>query len=464
MDLDQLRQRATVEACRRDLMTYIRVMDPAYKPGRFHYYLAGLLEKVESGEIKRLAISVPPRHGKSRMASHEFVSWALGRDPKRNVIIAGHGVKLSLEHSKNIRRRLRRKSHLSVFPDSELDPRDQSAQNWRMNAGGALLAAATSGEITGRGADLLIIDDPHSGMAEAKSPAMREATWLWYTSDAYTRLSPNGSIILIMTRWHPDDLAGRILDPKRRQEALDKGGIPDEWTVVNLPGIAKDKDAFGRQAGEALWPEWWPTDRLLQVKAVMPPGSWAAEYDGNPVPDGGNKIGRNDFQYADQGQVPAGLVFRRFWDLATSSKATADLTAGAKGALDGDGNLWIVDITADRWDWPQSRTVIKSLAEAERIPIGVEAQGGFSTSHQNLIEVTAKDISIAPYTWAKDKLERAWPWIALAKNKKVFLVRGPWMEDFLTEAEQFPDGAHDDRVDAVSGLYVMLTGRQIFVA
>lgn len=451
---------------RRSLLCYTKTCDPDYVVSKGHRIIAKELQDVVEGRNRRLILTMPPRHGKSRLATIEAVTWALGLNPKLRVIIASYSTGLAAFHSKECRDRITFNSNYRIpFLDTRVKKLDRSSTDWQTEAGGNLLAAGVGAGITGRGADLIVLDDPYKDYEEAHSETIRNNVWNWYLSTLYTRLSPTGRVVIITTRWHVDDIVGRLLDPVREQEIRDAGGEFHPWRVVNFPALSEGEgDPLGRPVGEALFPERFTKDWLKAKKAELGPYLWSAMYQGAPVQKGGKYVSRDQFILMPKDAVPTGVTMMRYWDLATSEKEKADFTAGAKGFIDQHGNLWIVDITKGQWLWPRARTTISSMIAAEKIPIGIEAQGGFKTGTANLREGLPPTAYMREYNVDKSKLVRALPWIALAGNSKVFVVRGEWNEAFFAEAEAFPDGKNDDQVDAVSGLYTMLRTRGVLLA
>lgn len=401
----------------------------------------------------------PPRHGKSRLTAVEFAAWLLGRDPSRKIILASYSSDLAVRHAKQVRETIESGDYQALFPSTKTSPNDRAAEFWTTTAGGYLKAVGVGGSLTGHGADFLLIDDPFKDHEEAHSPTIREKVWNWFLSTAYTRLSPGGRIVIINTRWNMDDLCGRILDPKRRNEIEDS----EEWVEINYPAICdcKETDPLKREVDSPLCPELFTLARLKAIKATIGPYLWAALYQGRPVPSEGHRINPNWFEIVQPDEVPEGLSWERYWDLACTKKQTSDSTAGVAGAMDETGYLYLRDMVAGQWDWPSARQRIVNTALAEPgIPLGVEAVAGFVAAYQNLREVMPKTTFLSQYDADKDKHARALPWIALASNGKVRLVAGSWVTEFLNQAAEFPLGAHDDMVDAVSGVYQMLAGNQ----
>ena len=243
---------------------------PNYIVGDMHRQICEKLEAVERGEIKRLMIFTPPRHGKSELVSKRLEAWLLGRNPKKQIISASYGADLASDFGRDVRNIVASKEYETIFPQVKLAEDSQSKNRWHTNHGGSYVSAGVGSAITGRGADLLNIDDPVKDRAEAESETVREGVWNWYVSTAYTRLMPGGSVILTMTRWHEDDLAGRLL------EAEKSGG--DKWEVLRLPAI----DEHGR----ALWPERYDEKALNGIRAAIGEREFGALYQQNPKPAG----------------------------------------------------------------------------------------------------------------------------------------------------------------------------------
>lgn len=460
----ELKREKLRRIAKNDLMFYARLCDPHYIASHVHYRIAEALKRVAEGKCKRLILNMPPRHGKSRLVAVELPTHYLGNNPKKHIVLTSYGSDLCYKHSREARARLMQPYYQTIF-DTRLDPSDRSAMDWSTNAGGHYKAVGIGGSLTGHGADLLIVDDPFKDHEEAHSPTMREKVWDWFLSVAYTRLSPEGAIVIIHTRWHVDDLTGRLLDPQRREQMEDAGAKDEKWEVLNFPALALDnKDPLGRKVGQALFPEKFNEDRLKAIKATSGSYLWSSLYEGNPVPKGGNYIDSTNFQIEDDFPKDQPMKWFRFWDLAASEKESSDFTCGIAGALDKKGHLWLRDMRRGQWLWPKSRQEIVQTAMVEKdlhrrvLVVGVEAVGGFQTAYANLREVFPPDLVLMEIGADKDKLTRALPWIALTERKMVHLVKGDWILPFFAECEAFPSGAHDDMVDAVSGVYSMLTG------
>jgi hypothetical protein len=438
----------------KDFTEYLRIISRKYIVSRMHRKIGQTLEKVLTGEIKRLIITTPPRHGKSQLCGVRFPSYALGRNPYLKLIIASHRSDLSENFSRECRDIVWSQLYSDIFPETRVRQDMKKPEEWQTTLGGGYQAVGVNTGLSGWGGDILVVDDMFADYAQANSPVVREKVWRWFTSTARTRLSPGGAIIVIATRWNQEDLIGRLMDPKRRMEMVESGVDQMPWTVLELPAFARQNDILGRQPGEALFPERWTREELLKSKAEMTRFDWAALYECVPVPEGGNLIDVSKFKLREPHEVPPNQRYSRAWDLATDDKTWMDETAGAYGFMHG-GEFWIQDITVGQWKWPHARDRIKMIGQQERCVIGIEAVGGFKTSAQNLKEVSPT-LVIRELTVSKDKVARAQQWLALLDNGKVNLVKGPWVNRFLNSCQPWPNGEKMDEVDAVSLLHFML--------
>ncbi len=265
------------ELARRHLIDFTQYTNPLYRPAAHHRRICDRLEAIERGEIDRLMIFMPPRHGKSELASKRFPAWCLGREPKRQIIGASYNSDLATDFGRNVRNIVAEREFAEVFPEVSLAPDSRAANRLNTNHGGAYVAAGVGTAVTGRGADIALIDDPFKDREEADSERRRDLVWDWYRSTLFTRLTPGGAIVLIQTRWHEDDLAGRLLAHDGAQ-----------WEVLELPAI----DA----AGEALWPKWYDLPTLERIRRTIGPREWSALYQQRPAPDEGTYFQRGWFK------------------------------------------------------------------------------------------------------------------------------------------------------------------------
>lgn len=405
------------------------------------------LEKITEGNSTRSMIFMPPRHSKSETVTVRYTAWRMIREPKMNVILACYNQRLANRFSRKIRGIASERIALS---------KDRKAvDEWETSAGGTLCAVGVGSGVTGFGADLIVIDDPVKNRAEAESPAYREAIWDWFNDDVYTRLEPNAAMVLIQTRWHEDDLAGRLL-----KEAANGG---EHWDVLSLPALAEESsagsDPLRRLPGEALCPERFDRDALLRIKKHLGSYAFSALYQQSPVPRDGGLFKKKWFNRIVE-KAPEGLRWFRGYDLAVSTRTSADLTATFRCARDSNGDLYIADGFRDRIEYPEQRKKVIELMLAERNTMhGIEeALHGRAFIQELRRDAKLSGIPLVGVRVDRDKFTRALAWAALAEAGRVVLVSGPWIEDFIDEVCTFPNGKHDDQVDAVS-LAVQLLGK-----
>jgi predicted phage terminase large subunit-like protein len=411
-----------------------------------HKLLIETLKRVTAGECSRLMIFMPPRHGKSETVTIHYAAWRLERDPKMNIIIGSYNQKLANRFSRKIRE-IERAHKVALSTDR------QAAEEWETTEGGGVRAVGVGAGITGFGADLVIIDDPVRSRADAESETFRDRTHEWFTDDIYTRLTPNGQVVVIQTRWHEDDLAGRLLKAKLTGEG-------DEWEELRLPAFAGVDDPLSRTEGAALWPARFSAERLEQIRRMQGHYSFEALYQQNPVLKSGDQFKREWFtHFVDE--APKGLTWVRAYDLAISEKTTADYTASFRVAKHREGNFYIDGGYRKRVDFPTQQRFVLDRVRRERDTVHyIEDAIHGRALHQSLRRELGADsprLKTAPVV--ADKVTRALPWQAYAEAGKVTLVRGTWNDDFIDECCSFPKGRHDDQVDAVSLAFNVIEGR-----
>lgn len=427
-------------------------------PGRWEWadhldLLNQRLVDVAEGRIRHLLITMPPRHGKSEFASKWNPAWYLGRWPDRRVILASYGASFAASWGRKVRDILT--EHGTRLFDISIRRDSKAADEWRIEGReGGMQTCGVGGPLTGKGANLLIIDDPVKNAEEANSEVYREKTWDWYTSTAYTRLEPGGAVILIMTRWHEDDLAGRIL-----ARAVETG---ESWAVVNLPALAGEHDELGRSAGEPLWPERYDRDALDGIRKTLGSYQFSALYGQSPVPPEGGLFKRAWFRYwspsGDSYRLSdgAGAVradhCRRFgtMDLAFSTKKEADYTVICAWAVTPGADLLLLDMKRTRTDSPK---VIVEMAGEMSARHGLDYVGVEKVQGQALVIRAALDagLTVRPLIPDADKITRSIPAQIRMENGQIYLPMGhPDLEAIEHELLTFPKAAHDDIVDCVS--------------
>lgn len=438
---------------------------------KYQSHIYKRLDSVTRGKAKRLAIFLPPRHGKSELVTVRYAAWRLLKDPRLRIVIASYNQKLANRFSRCVRA-IYRQATAELNFENRSGLVLKTADEWETAAGGGVKAVGVGAGITGFGADLIIVDDPIKSRAEAESKNNRDRISEWYTDDLLTRLEPNGSVVLIQTRWHEDDLAGRLLKeekgsrskvPGSRSKSRSPKGENDKWEVVSLPALAEAGDPLKRKLDAALCPARFDRDALLRKRAEMGSYSFAALYQQSPVPAEGGLFKRAWFtQIVDK--APEGLRWCRGYDLAASIKTSADYTASFRCALDREGNLYIADGFRKRVEYPeQRRYIVGRLDEEKQTEHGIElALHGHAFLQEIRRETRLCGRPVRGIRVTTDKYTRALAWANRAEEGKVILVRGAWNDEFLEEVCRFPNGAHDDQVDAVSLAVQMLEEKSTF--
>lgn len=406
--------------------------------------LSSWLADIAAGRRRRIMVMMPPRHGKSSLCSHWLPVWFLEQFASRRVILASYEADFAASWGRMVRNTLL--EHRSIMR-TQLRQDSMAANRWETTLGGGMVTAGVGGPITGRGADLLILDDPVKNAEEAYSPIVRERMWEWWQTTAYTRLEPGGAVLLVNTRWHQDDLAGRIL-----QEA-ERGG--EAWDVLQLPALAEPGDPLQRPEGAPLCPERYDLPALERIRQTIGAYAWAALYQQRPAPREGGFLKRQWFRLQDA--MPTGVPWVRYWDLAATEArrgADPDWTAGARVCCH-QGVWYIADMRRLQATPRAVEDLIRQTAQMDGpgVPIYIEQEPG--SSGKNTIDHYQRDVLVGYASYGQrssgSKEERARPLSAAAEAGNVVLQRAAWNGPFLDEAELFPAGAHDDQIDAVSG-------------
>ena len=460
--IDAIEEAATKELARCDFSYFIDYdSDFMDRDGKHLDVLDETLMKVSSGELKRVIVTMPPRHGKSERVSRKFPAWHIGRNPNDEIILASYSVDLSRGFSRIARDTL--SGHTDVF-GVEIDPNNQSSESWGIKGKrGGVHAAGVGGPITGKGARIAIIDDPVKNAEEANSEVMREKIWEWYVSTLYTRLTPDGRILVVMTRWHEDDLVGRLL--KKEREDIENGTHKGErWTVINFPAIAEDADYLGRSVGQPLWPEHgFDTERLAQIQSDVGSYVFNALYQQRPSAAGGTIFKREHFRYFREELIhgiPYFIVGEKKYDkfkcwafqtvdTANSEKTINDYFVVSTWYVTPDSDLLWYDAYRTHVTGPDQKPLIRELALRYRVKFTAIEDKTFGT---NLIQEAKREgMSIRPIKVDKDKVTRSLVIAARYEVGKVWHRENmPNLTDVEDELLSFPRGKHDDTVDTAS--------------
>lgn len=431
---------------RTDLAAYGAALWPPFELARHHRELVSCLERIEAALFDRVIFLLPPRHGKSLITSTLFPAWWLGRHPDKSIIAASYGQELASDFGRRVRGFVSDPLHRQIFPNCVISDDSDSVHRFHLIQGGAYFAVGAGGPLTGRGADLLLIDDPIKSREQANSAAERKSLQAWYESTAYTRLEPNGAIVLIQTRWHEDDLAGWLL-----REHVGEG-----WKVISLQAIAETDDPLGRVEGAALWPEKFPIETLDRIREAIGSSAWASLYQQRPAPEQG-AIFRRDWwrSYSEQPAELQRIIFSL--DCAFKTGQSNDYSVIA---IIGEtkAGYYILQISRGRWEFPELKRQAIALFDIWK-PHSLLVED--AASGQSLIQALKAEtrLPILPVKPQGDKVSRAHAVSPLCESGRVFLpANAGWLADFVDEATSFPAAPHDDQVDALTQALNYLRG------
>lgn len=447
-----------------DLLRFARYMrpDPAamedpgrsmYQPARPHRAIANALHQIESGTIKRLIITVPPRHGKTELASKLFIPWVAGRHPEQSIIFASYNETFATDIGRSVRAAIQSPLFGQVFPDVRLRTDSAAADRLEIEGGGLLTFAGRGGTITGRGGHLLVCDDPIKDRAEADSPTIRDKLWDWLQQVFKSRMmTEDARILLIQTRWHADDAVGRLIDPNNdyyhREEARN-------WHVLDLPALAMDDDPLGREPGEPLWPERFGKAFMADMQRGDPRG-FTALYQGRPSPPGGRFLQEQWLIPYQAHELPTDLRIYVASDHAVSAAQERDKTCLLPVGVDSEGTIWVLP---DVW-WRHAQTDVAVEAMLalirKRKPLAWWAERGHISKsigpflRKRMLEENTF-ASIHELVPVADKQTRAQSIQGRMAMRRVrFPVFAPWWAEAKQQMLQFPNGARDDFVDALA--------------
>lgn len=423
-----------------------------YRPAEHTAFIAKKLEAVERGEINHIMFFLPPRHSKSMTITETFPSWFLGRNPDKRVIEVSYNGTFAKKFGKKNRDKVAEFGPGVFGEDVVIDPENRSAVGWGIkDKQGGMLASGVGGTITGQGADLLIIDDPIKNREEAYSKTYRDKLWEEYDATLKTRLHAGASQILIMTRWHEDDLAGRILKESS-----------EDWEVINLPALAEENDLLGRAKGDALWPEGGYTrEEMLRRKENMQASNWNALYQQRPSPESGNIINKNWWQFYTS--TPAVYDFDymvQSWDCSFKDTADTSYVVGQVWGVKG-ADAYLLDMVRDRMGFVDTVNAVINMSKkwerTGRKYIEDKANG------PAIIETLRHRIGgIIPVNPEGSKIARAYAVTPYIESGNVFLPAPHlrmWVDDYIDECSQFPNGVNDDQVDATTQALYKIFGK-----
>jgi predicted phage terminase large subunit-like protein len=424
-----------------DFLSFVKCVWPDFIEGSHHRHIAKKFNDLATGKITRLIVNMPPRHTKSEFASYLLPSWMVGREPKLKIIQATHTGELAVRFGRKAKHLIDSEDYSKIFKTS-LQEDSKAAGRWETAQGGEYFAAGVGGAITGRGADLLIIDDPHSEQ-DALSPNAMESAYEWYTSGPRQRLQPGGKIILVMTRWSTKDLTGMLIRNQGEAKA-------DQWEVVEFPAL------MDHGSGQVpVWPEYWKLDELEKVKATLPVAKWNAQWMQNPTAEEGAIIKREWWRKYEGENIPKLQHVIQSYDTAFLKKETADYSAITTWGIffpneDSPANLILLDAIKGRYEFPELRRLALQQYEywkPETVIIEAKASGLPLT-----YELRKMDIPVVNFTPSKgnDKHARVNAVAPLFESGMIWAPEQKFAEEVIEECAAFPYGDHDDLVDSTT--------------
>jgi predicted phage terminase large subunit-like protein len=436
-DVAQYKGALTREKAQVDFMAFVKEMWPGFIHGRHHVLMAKKFQEIADGKLKRLIINMPPRHTKSEFASNMLPAWFLGKFPEKKVIQCSNTAELAVGFGRKVRNLVGSEQYSKIFPNVSLRADSKAAGRWATSHGGDYFAIGVGGTVTGKGADLLIIDDPHSEQ-EAKlaqgDPSVFDSVYEWYTSGPRQRLQPGGVIVVVMTRWSDKDLSGKLLKNDT------------EWDIVQLPAILP--------SGNALWPEFWDISELLALKEELPVYKWNAQYQQTPTGEEGALIKRDWWQRWEADRPPKCEFIIQSWDTAFTKSQRADYSACTTWGIfhlnenPDDVNIIMLDAWKDKLEFPDLKDTAKRFYDEwqpDACIIEAKAAGA-----PLIFELRRMGVMVSDYTPVRgnDKFVRINSVTDLFRSGRVWAPETKWAEEVIEEMARFPNAEHDDLVDS----------------
>jgi predicted phage terminase large subunit-like protein len=432
------------DIAQKSFMAFVKEMWPGFIHGRHHALMAKKFEEIADGKVRRLIINMPPRHTKSEFASYLLPAWFLGKFPHKKVIQCSNTAELAVGFGRKVRNLVDGETYAKIFPNVALRTDSKAAGRWATNANGDYFAIGVGGTVTGKGADLLIIDDPHSEQEAALAagdPSVYDKVHEWFTSGPRQRLQPGGAIVIVMTRWGKRDLTGRVL-----QSMVERDG--DEWEVISLPAIMP--------SGLSLWPEFWALPELEKLKNELPISKWSAQYQQDPSAEEGAIVKREWWKVWEQERPPQCAFIIQSWDTAFTKSERADYSACTTWGVfymnenENDPHVILLDALKERLEFPELKTrALEMYKEWEPDAFIVEAK---ASGAPLVFELRRMGIPVQEFTPTRgnDKITRVNSVSDLFASGKIWAPRKRWAEEVIEEMAAFPNSDHDDLVDSAT--------------
>lgn len=433
------------EKAQNNFMDYVKQMWPGFIHGRHHALMAKKFEAIAKGELKRVIINMPPRHTKSEFASYLFPSWFLGKFPHKKIIQCSNTGELAVGFGRKVRNLVASEAYAKVFPDVALRQDSKAAGRWSTNKNGEYFAIGVGGTVTGKGGDIVIIDDPHSeqeAALAAGNPEVYQKVYEWYTSGPRQRLQPGGTIVMVMTRWAENDLTGRVL-----ADAM-KRSTGEDWDVIELPAILP--------SGNPLWPEFWSIEELEALREELPPAKWNAQYQQKPTGEEGAIVKRDWWKIWDKDRAPPCQFIIQSWDTAFTKNERSDFSACTtwgvfyKDEDENDVNIILLDAFQERMEFPELKDKAYQLyKEWEPDSCVIEAK---AAGLPLILELRRMGVYVQDYTPVRgnDKFVRLNSVTDLFRSGKVWAPDMRWAHEVIEQMAAFPNASHDDLVDSTT--------------
>jgi predicted phage terminase large subunit-like protein len=444
-ELDEYRASLTREEAQADFLKFVHTMWPGFINGRHHKVMARKFEEIASGKIKRLIVNMPPRHTKSEFASYLLPAWFLGKYPNKKIIQTSNTAELAVGFGRKVRNLVGSEQYAKIFPNVNLRQDSKAAGRWSTNKDGEYFAIGVGGTVTGKGADLLIIDDPHSEQEAALAagdPSVFDKVYEWYTSGPRQRLQPGGSIVVVMTRWAKRDLTGRIL-----QSSIEKDGN-DEWEVIDFPAILP--------SDKPLWPEFWSLEELEALRSELPVAKWNAQYQQSPTSEQGAIVKREWWKEWKADDPPRCEFVIQSWDTAFLKTERSDYSACTTWGVfyinenPNDANIILLDSFKRRMEFPELKEkAFNHYKQWEPDAFIVEAK---ASGAPLIFELRAMGIPVQEFTPSRgnDKMVRINSVSDLFASGKVWAPATRWADELIEEMAAFPNSDNDDLVDSAT--------------